>query len=62
MTRAVRLFAYTASVDMRKMSELTLYLEGSELVTRETLSPPALRPKDLRGSIGRDWYSACRFA
>jgi transposase len=29
------------------MSELALYLEGSELVSRETLSPPALRLKDL---------------
>ncbi|MDB4985532.1 MAG: hypothetical protein JWN04_710 [Myxococcaceae bacterium] len=29
------------------MSELALYLEGSELVARETLSPPALRLKDL---------------
>ena len=29
------------------MSELALYLEGSELVVRETLSPPALRLKDL---------------
>ncbi|MDB4988683.1 MAG: hypothetical protein JWN04_3861 [Myxococcaceae bacterium] len=27
--------------------ELALYLEGSELVARETLSPPALRLKDL---------------
>jgi transposase len=29
------------------MSELALYLEGSELVARETLSPPALSLKDL---------------
>jgi transposase len=29
------------------MSELALYLEGSELVGRETLSPPALSLKDL---------------
>jgi transposase len=29
------------------MSELALYLEGSELVARETLSPPPLRLKDL---------------
>ena len=29
------------------MSELALYLEGSELVGRDTLSPPALRLKDL---------------
>ena len=29
------------------MSELALYLEGSELIARETLSPPALRLKDL---------------
>jgi transposase len=29
------------------MSELALFLEGSELVGRRTLSPPALRLKDL---------------
>ena len=29
------------------MSELALFLEGSELVGRDTLSPPALRLKDL---------------
>ncbi|MDB4977680.1 MAG: hypothetical protein JWN48_6021 [Myxococcaceae bacterium] len=29
------------------MSELALYLEGSELVGRDTLSPPALRLKNL---------------
>ena len=29
------------------MSELALYLEGSELVGRRVLSPPALSVKDL---------------
>ena len=62
-TRAVRVYAYSEPVDLRKsynslegivrnqlghdLLRGDLYLEGSELVARDTLSPPALRLKDF---------------